>query len=193
MYPPPLRKFIFFRPPYPLEIPWPSVGGSMDIFWNHTLLLRVKTMVLTSMCQPVPFSAQTPKTTISLTLVLRKKNQNVVQCGLYSYWWYASLQWSKFVVDSLCCGLCRSTKFWPLWWCILLPIRVQTTLNNFWLCHECCYKNTASGPYIHSKQELALHVADIPCTCTLEALHHVKSCIALLHKISKKWLYNHLR
>jgi len=33
--PPPFRKFTSFRPPYPSEFPWPSVGG-MDIFWNHT-------------------------------------------------------------------------------------------------------------------------------------------------------------
>ena len=37
IYPPPLRRFASFTPLYPLEFPWPSVGGGMDIFWNHTL------------------------------------------------------------------------------------------------------------------------------------------------------------
>ena len=37
IYPPPLRKFAPLPPLYPLEFPWPSMGG-MDIFWNHTKL-----------------------------------------------------------------------------------------------------------------------------------------------------------
>ena len=34
--PPPLWKFAPFTPLYPLEFPWPYVGG-MDIFFNHTI------------------------------------------------------------------------------------------------------------------------------------------------------------
>ena len=38
VYPPPLRKFTSFRPPYPSEFPWPSVGWvwifSGTTHWN---------------------------------------------------------------------------------------------------------------------------------------------------------------
>ena len=60
--------------------------------------------------------------------IVVKTKSNVVWRYLYSY-----RQW--YTVVKICCGLNsaaphESTPFWPLWWCISLSIRVQTTLNH---------------------------------------------------------------